>query len=102
MVHIRAVLPSRLNPLIADNHVPLESDYSNDVEKLGEDMEDIFQISKNILSEVSTSMKNSKFTRVYIEEVGACDEWGNELRGNRIGEMRRSLVQSYDQSRMLI
>ena len=101
-MHIRAVLPSRLNPLIADNHVPLESDYSNDVEKLGEDMEDIFQISKNILSEVSTSMKNSKFTRVYIEEVGACDEWGNELRGNRIGEMRRSLVQSYDQSRMLI
>ena len=101
-MHIRAVLPSRLNPLIADNHVPLESDYSNDVEKLGEDMEDIFQISKNILSEVSTSMKNSKFTRVYIEEVGTCDEWGNELRGNRIGEMRRSLVQSYDQSRMLI
>ena len=94
MVHIRAVLPSRLNPLIADNHVPLESDYSNDVEKLGEDMEDIFQISKNILSEVSTSMKNSKFTRVYIEEVGACDEWGNELRVNRIGEIRRSLVPS--------
>ena len=93
-MHIRAVPPSTLNPLIADNHVPLESDYSNDVEKLGEDMEDIFQISKNILSEVSTSMKNSKFTRVYIEEVGACDECGNELRGNRIGEMRRSLVPS--------
>ncbi|XP_063680130.1 uncharacterized protein LOC134815520 [Bolinopsis microptera] len=86
VVHIRAVLPSRPNPPIADNHMPLESGYSDDVEEIGEDMEelqDIFQISKNILSEWSLFVNDTKtkFTRVYLEEVGACDEWGNELRG---------------------
>ena len=87
MVHIRAVLPSRPNPPIADNHMPLESGYSDDVEKIGEDMEElqeIFRISKNILSEWSLFVNETKtkFTRVYLEEVGACDEWDNELRGN--------------------
>ena len=87
MVHIRAVLPSRPNPPIADNHMPLESGYSDDVEKIGEDMEElqeIFRISKNILSEWSLFVNETKtkFTRVYLEEVGACDEWDNVLRGN--------------------
>ncbi|XP_063673708.1 uncharacterized protein LOC134810943 [Bolinopsis microptera] len=86
VVHIRAVLPSTPNPPIADNHMPLESGYSDDVEEIGEDMEelqDIFQISKNILSEWSLFVNDTKtkFTRVYLEEVGACDEWDNELRG---------------------
>ncbi|XP_063695298.1 uncharacterized protein LOC134826737 [Bolinopsis microptera] len=86
VVHIRAVLPSRPNPPIADNHMPLKSGYSDDVKKIGEDMEelqDIFQISKNILSEWSLFVNDTKtkFTRVYLEEVGACDEWDNELRG---------------------
>ncbi|XP_063680063.1 uncharacterized protein LOC134815458 [Bolinopsis microptera] len=85
VVHIRAG-PSRPNPTIADNHMPLESGYSDDVEEIGEDMEelqDIFQISKNILSEWSLFVNDTKtkFTRVYLEEVGACDEWDNELRG---------------------
>ena len=88
MVHIRAVLPSRPNPPIADNHMPLESGYSDDVEKIGEDMEElqeIFRISKNILSEWSLFVNETKtkFTRVYLEEVGASDEWDNELRGNK-------------------
>ncbi|XP_063682550.1 uncharacterized protein LOC134817344 [Bolinopsis microptera] len=86
VVHIRAVLPSRPNPPIADNHMPLESGYSDGLEEIGEDMEelqDIFQISKNILSEWSLFVNDTKtkFTRVYLEEVGACDEWDNELRG---------------------
>ena len=67
--------------------MPLESGYSDDVEKIGEDMEElqeIFRISKNILSEWSLFVNETKtkFTRVYLEEVGACDEWDNELRGN--------------------
>ena len=86
LMHIRAVLPSRPNPPIAMNGMPLESGYSDDIEKLGENMEElkyIFHTSKKILKEWSLFVNDSKtqFTRVYLEEVGVRDEWGNELRG---------------------
>ena len=90
MVHIRAVLKTQpSNSPIADNHMPFESGYSDDVEKFGENIRElleIFQISKNILRECPSLFINdtkTKFTRVYLEEVGACDELGNDLRGNK-------------------
>ena len=86
LMHIRAVLPSRPNPPIADNHMPLESDYSDDNEHISEDMEElqhIFHTSKNILKDWSLFVNDkTKFTRVYLEEAGVCDQWNNELRGN--------------------
>jgi len=86
LIHIRAVLPFRPNPPISMNGMIRESGYSDDIEKLGENMEElkhIFHTSKKILREWSLFVNDSKtqFTRVYLEEVGACDEWGNELRG---------------------
>ena len=71
-MHIRAVLPSRPNPPIAINNIPLESDYSDDIEQLGEDMEElkhIFNTSKIILKEWSLLVNDSKtkFTRVYLK-----------------------------------
>ena len=85
-MHIRVVLPTRPNPPTAVNNMPLVSDYSDDREQLGEDMEElqhIFRISTTILREWSLFVNDSKtkFTRVYLEEVGVCDEWENELRG---------------------
>ena len=67
--------------------MPLESDYSDDIEQLGEDMEElqhIFQTSKKILGEWSLFVNESKtkFTRVYLEEKGVCDQWDNEVRGH--------------------
>ena len=47
-----------------------------------EELQDVFQISKNIISEWSLFFNDTKtkFTRVYLEEVGPCDEWVDELR----------------------
>ena len=49
-----------------------------------EELQDVFQISKNIISEWSLFFNDTKtkFTRVYLEEVGPCDEWVDELRWN--------------------
>ena len=49
-----------------------------------QELQDIFQISKNVLSEWSLFVNDTKtkLTRVYLEEVGACDESANELIGN--------------------
>ena len=69
------------------NSMPLESDYSDDIEHLGtdpEELRDVLPISKNTLKEWSLFVNDSKtkFTRVYLEEIGVRDKWDQEVRGN--------------------
>ena len=84
--HVRAVLSSRPNPPIADNHMPMESGYSDDIMNMDEDMDklqEVFQVSKTILRDWSLFVNDkTSFTRVYLAEKDDVDEWGNDVRGS--------------------
>ena len=84
--HVRAVLSSRPNPPIADNHMPLESGYSDDVEHMDDSMDklnELFQVSQTILRDWSLFVNDkTKFTRIYLADKSDKDEWGNSIRGN--------------------
>lgn len=78
--HVRAVLPSRSNPPIADNSMPLlpiESEYADDVEFHYEDpdiLKEIFTVSKDILNEWNLFVNDkTTFTRVYLAEKDELD-----------------------------
>ena len=94
LMHIRAVLSSRPNPPIAENHMPLESAYADDAEHIDEDfdsLQEVFYTSKTILSEWSLFVNDkTKFTRVYLADTGKVDKWGNKVRGNE--EWRNELL----------
>lgn len=69
-MHVRAILPSRPNPPIAENSMPIETEYADDVELLDEDpekLQEVYEISKRVLGEWSLYINDkTTFTRIYV------------------------------------
>ena len=84
--HVRALLPARPNPLIADNSMPIETGYADDVEYLDEEMyklKQVYEVSKTVLEEWSMFVNDkTTFTRIYIAEKEELDAWRKPVRGN--------------------
>ena len=52
LIHVRAMLPNRPNPPVAENSMPIESEYADDVEFLdvnSENLEEVLKVSESIL-----------------------------------------------------
>ncbi len=85
--HVRAKLPTRPNPPIVENGMPVETGYADDVEYIDEDMEqlkEVYEVSKNVLEEWSLFVNDkTTFTRIYIADKDEMDEWGKPVRGNQ-------------------
>ena len=86
LMHVRAVLPSRPNPPIAENSMPTESEYADDAEFLDENpdkLKEVYNVSQSILSEWSLFVNDkTTFTRIYLAPKDELDKWGKPVKGN--------------------
>ena len=85
LIHVRAMLPNRPNPPVAENSMPIESEYADDVEFLdvnSENLEEVFKVSESILKEWSLFVNDkTTFIRVYLANKDELDERENPVRG---------------------
>ena len=86
LVHLRAIL-DRPNPPIGPSCMPLESEYADDVDFLGEDEQELKQIlpvATSVLNEWSLRVNEQKteFVKVYIAGKDEADSNGVKVAGD--------------------
>ena len=85
-MHLRAIL-ERPNPPMSAAYLPLESEYADDVDFIGEDedkLQSILPIATSVLNEWSLQVNEQKneFVRVFLAGKGDTDSNGVKVAGN--------------------
>ena len=96
LYHVRAVVPERPNPPISDTGMPLEWEYSDDVDFVDPDLEPLQELlpqCKDVLSEWNLQVNEAKteFVHFYVAGKDDVDADGVSLHGNEPWRFCKSL-----------